>query len=80
MPRYTGRCQNCGNDQSPRGNVFTVMQSFLFDLDNRYGHEVPASDLVKVCNNCQFPHPFQPRTSAKVKAREALIQSLLCGA
>ena len=79
MPRYTGRCQNCGDDRSPRGNVFTVMQTFMFEMDNRYQHAAPDSTYVKVCNSCQYPHAFHPRVSAKAKAREALLQSLLSG-
>jgi len=84
MARYTGKCTNCGDDRSPKGNVFTVMRSWEFETDNRYQHPLPADcedlSFVKVCNNCQYPHPFRPRVSAKAAQREALIQSLLCGA
>jgi len=72
-----GKCKNCGTDQHPKGNVFTVMETFAFAMDNPYQHNVPDCAHVKVCNNCRFPHPFKHRTSAAAKDREAFLQSLL---
>lgn len=78
MARYIGQCSKCGSNQHPKGNVFRIMDKLFFELD--YPHksiEHVVTDTVKVCNNCNEPHNFQRRLSAKRKAKEELFARLL---
>lgn len=73
----TGQCRNCGDAAHPKGNVFHVADALYFQID--YPHQW-AGDItthcVKVCNNCNTPHPFHTRKSAKRKQTEALFDAL----
>lgn len=83
MARYTGQCSNCGSNDHPNGNIFTVKETALWECTVTYaqadrpGFFFPETKFVKVCNNCDQPHAFYPRQSAKAKAREARFAETL---
>ena len=83
MTKRTGQCKNCGNDNSPRGNVFDVVRVFeieagIYDGASRtLRFDLPRTDLAKVCRNCGCPHDFTPRKSAKSKSKEAMLDWLI---
>ena len=84
MPRYTGMCSHCGDENHPKGNVFTVVQTLLWECEaqpawrvERDGWVVPATRYSKICNNCGQAHPFHTRMSAQMKAREAKLQATI---
>lgn len=78
MARHIGQCSKCGDAAHPKGNVFRIMSAVFFECD--YGTEQLAgitTQNVKVCNNCNTPHPFHQRTSARAKKLQATMDWLL---
>jgi hypothetical protein len=72
-----GQCKNCGSDRHPKGNFFKIQKTDMFELENKRNHPLPKTEYTKVCNNCDYPHPFTRRMSAKNKSKEALFQRLI---
>lgn len=78
MARHVGQCSNCGEAAHPKGNVFRIMPALYWEIDfPRRELGAITSEYVKVCNNCNTPHPFHRRVSAKSKKMEALLVWLL---
>ncbi len=75
--KRVGRCNNCGDDKHPKGNIFHIQKTDMFELDNKRNHPLPKTEYTKVCNNCDYPHPFTHKMSAKKKATNALFQSVI---
>lgn len=75
MAKYIGQCSKCGSGDHPKGNVFRIMSSLYYSIDFPSAPE-PTTETVKVCNNCNTPHPFHRRMSAKKNATAALFDRL----
>jgi hypothetical protein len=76
MKRIVGQCRKCGEAAHPKGNVFRVMLTCVWDLDHPQRQSETdgiATDQVKVCNNCDTPHSFHRRISAKARNLNATI-------
>lgn len=76
--KRVGYCPNCGNKNYPLGNIFTIEDKEYYDaMINRDRYDLPKSDKVKYCNNCQYPLPFYNRQSKQNKKRQELLDWLL---
>ena len=75
--KRVGSCKNCGDPKHPRGNIFHLQKTDMFELDNFRNHPLPKTEWSKICNNCHYPHAFTPKLSAKRKERNAFIQKLM---
>lgn len=77
MTRIIGQCRKCGEAAHPKGNVFRVELTCIWDLRHP-ARQNETDDIttehVKVCNNCDTPHPLRRRVSAQAKRFEAMIQ------
>jgi NMD protein affecting ribosome stability and mRNA decay len=76
MAKYVGQCKNCGSDQHPKGNIFRIMDAWYFAAGYP-DKEVPSTDKVKVCNNCDTAHTFRNRVSARQRKLQETADRLL---